>query len=94
MTKTEYRESLEDAVRALHLAEIDLFTVLVNVSFKGVYADIARLHEPDEVLNLELAMFEATGDTNLNALVEVVKQVARTKQSLISLNALTVELED
>jgi hypothetical protein len=46
------------------------------------------------VLNLELAMFEATGDTNLNALVEVVKQVARTKQSLISLNALTVELED
>jgi hypothetical protein len=94
MQHPDYRESLEDAVRALHLAEIDLFTAMVNVGFKGVYADIARLHEPDEVLNLELAMFEGTEDANLDALVAIVKQVARTKQSLISLNALTIELED
>jgi hypothetical protein len=39
-------------------------------------------------------MFEGTEDVNLDALVEVVKQVARTKQSLISLNALTIEWED
>jgi hypothetical protein len=94
MQNTDYRESLGDAVRALHQAEIELFTAMVNVGFKGAYADISRLHETGEVLELELAMFERTDDANLEAMVELVKQVARTKQSLISLNALDVALED
>lgn len=94
MPNTDYREALEDAVRALHQAEMDLFTAMVNVGFKGPYEDISRLHEVGEVLHLELAMFEDTGDANLEALAEVVKQVARTKQSLIRLNALEIRPEE
>lgn len=94
MQNTEYREALEEAVRTLHGAERHLFTALVNVGFKGTYADISRLHEVGEVLDLELAMFEGTGDSNLDALAEAVKQVARTKQSLIRLNALQVKPKD
>jgi hypothetical protein len=64
---------LKYAVKTLHQAEIELFTAMVNVGFKGTYEDISRLHETGEVLNLELAMFEGTEDANLEALVEVVK---------------------
>lgn len=94
MQNTDYRNSLEDAVRSLHQAEMELFTAMVNVGFKGTYEDISRLHEVGEVLNLELAMFEDTGDANLEALVQVVKQVARTKQSLIRMNALEIQLDE
>jgi hypothetical protein len=93
MQNTDYRQSLENAVRALHQAEMELFTAMVNVGFKGPYEDISRVHEVGEVLNLELAMFEGTEDANLEALVEAVKHVARTKQALMNRNALDIELE-
>ena len=89
-----YRQSLEEAIKVLHQAEIQVFTAMVNVGFSGEYESISRLHEPGEVLNLEVAMFEDTTDTNLNQLVDLVKQIASVKMSLMNLNALKVELED
>lgn len=58
---------------------------MVNVGFIGTYADIKRLHEEGKVLDLELDMFEDTGDTNIDPLANVIGQVARTKRQLISL---------
>ena len=94
MPTADYRQALEEAVRILHGVETEVFTAMVNVGFTGPYEEISRLHEVGEVLNLEVAMFERTGDTNLDALVDLVKQIARVKQQLINLNALNVVLED
>lgn len=94
MQSPDYREALEDAARALHQAEILVFEAMVNVGFKGQYEDISKVHEIGEVVDLELAMFEDTGDTNLDALVHTIKEIAIAKQQLINLNALDIEFED
>jgi hypothetical protein len=94
MEQDEYREALTDAVYELQEVENKVFTALVNIAFKGVYDDLSKLHEPGEVMNLELPMFEETGDTNLDLLVRLVKKIAHIKKQLMEDNALDVSLED
>jgi hypothetical protein len=93
MSSTEYKQWLEDAVRTLQNAENEVFTAMVNVAFSGVYKDISRVHEPGDVINMELAMFEETDDQNLDLLVDAVKKIAEIKESLINLNAIEIDLE-
>ena len=85
---------MQEAVYALNNAENEIFTAMVNVGFKGVYDDISKLHERGEVLNLELAMFERTGDLNIDKLIESIQAVAKAKLALINLNALAIRIED
>jgi spore germination protein GerM len=94
MQTPEYREALEDAVRDLYRAENSLFTAMVNLGFKGTYNDISKLHDVGDVIDLEIAMFENTGDANLDALVAVIKEVAYTRAEITNLNAIQIELED
>lgn len=93
MSSTEYRQWLEEAVRTLQHAENEVFTAMVNVGFSGVYKDISRVHEPGDVINMELAMFEDTDDQNLELLVEAVRQIASIRQSLMNLNGIELEEE-
>lgn len=94
MQPQDYRDALTEAVNTLQEVENQVFTAMVNVGFAGEYRDISELHEPGEVLNLELAMFEDTNDQNLTSLVELVKEIAAVKMKLINLNALEVEEEE
>ena len=91
---TEYREALEEAVKGLQHAETAIFTALVNVGFKGPYKDISDMHEPGEVLNLELSMFEDTTDANLEALVALVKNVNAVRHQLVHLNSLDIDVDE
>jgi hypothetical protein len=94
MSSSEYKEWLEDAVHTLQNAENEVFTAMVNVGFSGVYKDISRVHEPGDIINMELAMFEDTDDQNLELLVGLVKKIAEVKESLININALEINLEE
>jgi hypothetical protein len=94
MSSEEYKQWLVDAVRTLQNAENEIFTAMVNVGFSGVYKDISRVHEPGDVINMELAMFEDTDDQNLELLVEAVKKIAEIKESLMNLNGIDEEEED
>ena len=94
MATSEYKQWLEDAVHTLQNAENEVFTAMVNVGFSGVYKDISRVHEPGDVINMELAMFEETDDQNLDLLVDLVKKIATIKESLINLNALEIDLDE
>jgi hypothetical protein len=94
MPMTDYREALEEAVRTLHKVEIELYTAMVNVGFKGPYDDLSKLHEVGEVINLEVAMFEETGDHNVDLLIGALKNVAKVKQEILNINAIDIELED
>ena len=94
MSTSEYKQWLEDAVHTLQNAENEVFTAMVNVAFSGVYKDISRVHEPGDVINMELAMFEETDDQNLDLLVDAVKKIAAIKESLINLNALEIDLDE
>jgi hypothetical protein len=94
MQTPEYREALEDAVRDLYKAENLLFTAMVNLGFKGAYNEISKIHEVGDTIDLEIAMFENTGDANLDAMVAVIKEVAYAREELTNLNAIQIEFQD
>lgn len=94
MQNENYRSSLAEAVQVLQDVENQVFTAMVNVGFAGEYQDISQLHEPGEVIDLELAMFEDTNDQNLSELADLVKQIAEVKLRIINLNALEIEEEE
>jgi hypothetical protein len=94
MKTSDYKVALEDAAKTLQEVENVVFTAIVNVGFAGEYSDISQLHEEGEVLNLELPMFEDTDDRNLTLLTEIVKEIAKTKERLIRLNGLKIDVCD
>ena len=94
MRNDDYKNALTEAVYTINNAENELFTAMVNIGFNNVYKDISQLYEVGEIINFELAMFERTGDANLDVLVDAIKAVASAKQSLLNLNALDIDPED
>lgn len=93
MQVKEYREALEDAVYMLHEAELETFSAMVNIGMSGEYVELAKLHEEGEEMKFEVAMFEDTGDTNLDIIIQALRDIAKAKNALINLNALQVDLE-
>jgi hypothetical protein len=94
MQDREYREALIEAVHTLNNAQNEVFTAMVNIGFKGTYKEISEAHEVGDVLNLELSMFENTGDQNLDSLVEAIVSIVRAQQKLINLNDLPITEDD
>ncbi|MGZ5247312.1 MAG: hypothetical protein ACXWV5_09745 [Flavitalea sp.] len=87
----DYHSTILDAINTLHNAENEIFTAMVNTGMQGVYKDVIRSHEVGDVIDLELAMFEDTGDQNLDALIEAIKAVATAKQTLANLNNIDLD---
>lgn len=94
MDNEYYRQNLEQAVYALHDAETKIFTAMVNVGFAGVYEDISKVYEHGETINLELAMFENTGDANLDLMSELIARIMSVKESINNLNNLNIDLDE
>ena len=93
MIPQDYKQTLIDAVHILNNAQNEIFTAMVNVGFAGVYRDISEVHEKDEILTMELAYFENTGDVNVDTILEVVKNIFSAKHTLINLNTLKIDLD-
>ncbi len=93
MQGEHYKKTIEQAVYALHEAETEIFTAMVNVGFAGVYEDISKVYDHGESINLELAMFENTSDTNLDLMVDLINQLVSVKNSLMNLNNLDLDLD-
>ena len=91
MQTEDYKIVLLDTLKILAKAEIEMFEAMVNLGFSGEYTDISRQHEPGEMLNLEIEMFADTGDENLNQVTALVKEMMRTRISLMNLNAIDEE---
>lgn len=88
---SDYKAKVFEGLKALAMAERELFTAMVNIGFSGVYDDISKLHSVGEVLDLELAMFEDTDDANLNLYSSMVRKMMETKLRLMNLNNLSEE---
>ncbi len=83
-----YKDALLEAIQILAKTEIELFTAMVNLAFSGEYAEISSFHREGEVLDMELAMFEETGDVNVNHFSTLVKQMTGIRITLMNLNAI------
>jgi hypothetical protein len=84
----DYRDTLVEAVALLAEMEQRLFTCMINTGMTGVYEDIHQAFELGDVYHFELAQFEDTSDSNLSLLVELLKQTASCRTSLVNLNNL------
>lgn len=84
----DYRDALMEATALLVQVERWLFTAMINTGMTGVYRELHQAFEPGDVYEFELAHFEDTGDANLDLLVDVLKQTAAARISLINLNTL------
>jgi hypothetical protein len=94
MKDESYVEALNEAVRILQRAEIDVFNVVVQVAFDGPYNATTEFSDPCDALEMELPLFEQNNDPNLSALAGVVKHLCQIRKRLISENALNINLDD
>ena len=88
MQNKHYRKHLKEAVRWLYCIEDGVFDAIVNIAFAGIYREIAKVHEDNELVEMNPAYFEDTGDQSVEALMKLFKGIQFTKQKIMHLNVI------
>ena len=83
-----YKEALQTALDCLEEAEGHTMSAIFNIAFAGTYREIGRLHEEGEMLQLEAAAFEDTGDANVDLVLKLVYEINSVMDSIRNLNNL------
>lgn len=83
-----YKEALETALACLDDAEGHAMSAVLNIAFAGEYKELGRLYEIGEILQIEPAMFENTGDANIDLILKLVYHINSVKESIRNLNGL------
>ena len=61
---------------------------MLNIAFAGEYKELGRLYEDGETLQIEPAVFEDSGDVNIDLILKVIYQVDLVKACIRILNGL------
>ena len=83
-----YKEALQTALECVEEAEGHTMSAILNIAFSGEYKELGRLYEIGEILEIEPAMFEDTGDANIDLVLKLVYEINSVKESIRNLNGL------
>ena len=83
-----YKESLTNAIDCLDEAEGHAVAAATNIALAGPYRELGSLFEVGEMFEFDPAMFEDTGDANIDIVLKVVADIAQAKESIRNLNSL------
>ncbi len=83
-----YKEAVITALECLDEAEGHVMSAVLNIAFAGEYKELGRLYEIGEILEIEPAMFEDTGDANIDLILKLVYEINSVKESIRNLNGL------
>jgi hypothetical protein len=83
-----YKEALKSALECLEEAEGHTLSAILNIAFAGEYKELGRLYEVGEILQVEPAMFEDTGDGNIDLILKLIYEINSVKESIRNLNRL------
>ncbi len=61
---------------------------VLNIALAGQYKELGRLYEEGDLLEVEPAMFENTGDVNIDLILKVVAIIEETKATFRKINSL------
>jgi len=84
------KEALQTALECLDEAEGHAMSAVLNIAFAGEYKELGRLYEIGEILEIEPAMFEDTGDANIDLVLKLVYEINSVKESIRNLNGLAL----
>jgi hypothetical protein len=87
-----YKEALQTALEYLDDAEGHAMAGVLSIAFAGVYKELGRLYEVGEILEMEPAAFNDTGDANIDLILKLVHHINLVKESIRNLNALESEV--
>lgn len=63
-------------------------STVLNIALAGPYKELGSLYEEGELLEIEPAMFEDTGDVNIDLILKLVAIIKKTTKSIRNLNSL------
>jgi hypothetical protein len=88
MQPLDYRQTIVEALNVLNVAQIKIFTAMVNVGMAGSLSDLADAYDLGEVVDFEIEMFAESGDANLEIIIKLISQMEAARQSLMNLNVI------
>lgn len=83
-----YKEALAAALNCLEEAEGHAMSAVLNIAFAGEHKELGILYEEGETIEIVPAMFEDTGDTNVDLVLKLVAAIKEIKESIRNLNLL------
>jgi hypothetical protein len=91
---TPYQDQLLQTVDKLFELRHDVFTQVINLSMTGDMKEIDDAFEVGDEFQFELESFEDNSDTNVNLLVNLVKQIQEVHDSICNLNSIAYDSEE
>ena len=64
---------------------------ILNIAFSGPYQELGKLYDVGEILDVDYLMFEGTEDSNIDLVIQLVKKIQRTRETIRNINALEMQ---
>lgn len=89
--KKVYEENINNILQGLVSMRKDLFAKALNLAMAGELKDINQVFGVGEVYSFSLDHLDKSEDANLQLVVDLIKAVQGTAESIANLNALNID---
>lgn len=91
---TPYKDQLLQTVDKLFELRHQIFTQVINLSMANEMKEVDDAFEEGDEFQFDIASFEDSSDTNLNLLVDLVKHIQTTHDSLCNINSIAFDNDE
>ncbi len=86
-----YKNTIKATIKDLVSIRHDLFTQAINLAMVGELSEVDDVFEVGDVYQFKMEHLENSSDANLALLVELIRKIEKTAESIANLNALDID---
>lgn len=87
----DYKNEIKKVVKNLVSLRHETFGLALNLAMKGELEEINEVFEINETYEFSLEHLDKSSDANLQLLVDLIKKIERTAESIANLNKIEIE---
>ena len=87
----KYKHEIEETLNTLVSQRHIIFERALNVAMNGVLKGINDVFENSDIYEFELNHLDNSSDTNLQLLVDLIKSIEKTTESIANLNSIDLK---
>jgi len=87
----KYKNEIEETIKSLVAQRNLIFERALNVAMNGVLTEINDVFENNDIYEFDLSHFDDSSDSNLQLLVDLIKSIEKTAESIANLNSIDLK---
>ena len=90
----EYKEKIRESIKVLVDLRHTVFTSALNILMKGEFKEIDEVFGTGDIYTFSLNHLDNSSDINVQRLVDLIKNIETTTESIININGFDIKQFD